>query len=382
MPASQNDPYQLILFDMDGVLLQPRGYHTALQASVKRIAKALGAPNTDLTENQIAHFEALNITNEWDTVAICAALILVYVWQFDPHLRLDGMKPCPHVISNRKPNFDYFLEDLPDGGDIPGETAYAFILDHHLWLDDDQRAHLWTILSQCRDIYQSVTLPAHQENVLGSETFNDHYRLPSQFDTDSYLSMYDCPIMTDQQYGLLREWLKLPNHKAGILTNRPSRSPDGYLSSPEAELGTALISLDDLPYVGSGLLAWFAVNDCQLPDHALLKPNPVHALTLLQHCIGQPLTTSLERAVSLWQGQVNVQDWQMVDRAKIIAFEDSVKGLLSVKAACELLEKLGITVSCKLVGVGKNPIKLAALDPISHYNIKSINQVNWIDIFS
>jgi hypothetical protein len=77
--------------------------------------------------------------------------------------------------------------------------------------------------------------------------------------------------MTDQQYILLREWLKLPNHKAGILTNRPSRSPDGYLSSPEAELGMALIGLEDLPYVGSGILAWFAVNNCQLPDHALTQ---------------------------------------------------------------------------------------------------------------
>jgi hypothetical protein len=42
--ASQHYPYQIILFDMDGVLLQPRGYHTALQTSVKRIGQALGVP--------------------------------------------------------------------------------------------------------------------------------------------------------------------------------------------------------------------------------------------------------------------------------------------------------------------------------------------------
>jgi hypothetical protein len=290
--------------------------------------------------------------------------------------------PCSCLISDQKPNFDSFLKLLPDGGDLPGETAYTFLLDHHPWLNEEQRAHLWKILSQCRDIYQSLTLALHQENVLGSKAFHDHYRLQPRFDTHSYLLKYDRPLMSDQQYILLREWLKLPNHKAGILTNRPSRSPDGYLSSPEAELGMALIGLEDLPYIGSGMLAWFAVNNCQLPDHALLKPNPIHALTLLQRCLGQTLTTSLERAVSLWQGEYDRQDWQMLDNAKIVVFEDSVKGLQSALAACILLKELSVIVSCKLVGVGKNPIKLAALDTISHYNIECINQVNWIDIFS
>jgi hypothetical protein len=382
MPAPQLNPYQLILFDMDGVLLQPRGYHMALQRSVKRIGQALGVPKTELTDNHIARFEALNITNEWDSVAICAALILIHIWQVDPHLRLDGMTPCPRVISDQEPNIDSFLMLFPDGGDLPGVTAYTFLLDQNPWLNNDQRAHLWQILGHCRDIYQSLTLPAHQETVLGSEVFSEHYRLTSQFDTHSYLSQYDRAIMTDQQLLLLREWLKHPNHKAGIMTNRPSRSPDGYLSSPEAELGMALIGLEDLPYVGSGLLAWFAVNNSQLADHTLLKPNPVHALALLQRCLGQPLTTSLNRAVSLWRGQIDVRNWQWLNNAKIVAFEDSVKGLQSVKAACTLLEELGIAVSCKLVGVGKNPIKLAALDTISHHNIECVNQVNWIELFS
>jgi len=382
MPSSHNHPNQIILFDMDGVLLEPHGYHTALQTSVKRIGQALGVPKAKITDNQIARFEALNITNEWDSVAICAAITLVHGWQYDPHLRLDCFQPCLSVISDQAPDFDDFLEQLPDGGDIPGETAYAFLLDHHPWLADNQRSHLWTILSQCRDIYQSLTLPAHQENVLGSKNFHDHYRLPPRFDTHSYLSKYDRPIMTDQQYILLREWLKDPKHKAGIMTNRPNRSPDGYLSSPEAELGMALIGLVDLPYVGSGVLAWFAVHNCQLPEHVLLKPNPVHALTLLQCCLGQPLTTSLERAVSLWQGQPDGRNWQPFDGTRIIVFEDSIKGLQSVKAACSLLAKFNVFVDCKFVGVGNNPIKLAALDPISHYNIECINQLAWVDIFS
>lgn len=382
MPVSPHYPLQLILFDMDGVLVEPHGYHTALKATVKRTGQALGVPQAELTENQIARFETLNITNEWDSAAICAALILIHVWQFDPYLRLVGMEPCPHVISNQKPNFDSFLKHLPDGGDVPGETAFTFLLDHHSWLNQDQRDHLWTILSQSRDIYQSLTLPAHQETVLGSQTFSEHYRLPPQFDTQSYLLQYDRPIMTDRQYALLRNWLHHPCHKAGIMTNRPSRSPDGYLSSPEAELGTALIGLDDLPYVGSGLLAWFAVNNCKLPDHALLKPNPVHALTLLQRCLGQPLTTALERAVSLWYGQANFEDWQSLSHAKIIVFEDSSKGMQSACEARTLLDELGVRIEVKLVGVSHNPIKLAAFDSISHYNITSINQIDWFDIFS
>lgn len=373
---------KLLLFDMDGVLLAPGGYHQSLRASVKRNGILLGAPNTDLTEDQIARFEALNITNEWDSVAICAALTLVHLWQMDPNIRLDGLRPPKQPITLETPDFDPFLMTLPDGGHLPGKTSYRFLCNQYSWLNPNQREHLWSILANCRDIYHSLTLPAHQETVLGSRTFQEYYQLTPQLNTESYLLMYDRPIMTDRKFNALQKWREDPNHIAGIMTNRPSSTPPEYLSAPEAELGIKLIGLRDLPYIGSGILGWFAVNNCQLPDHHLLKPNPVHALSLIQHCLGTSLGESLQSAVALWKNQGTNSNWDELDQAKIVVFEDSVKGLRSVETACELLKKNGLSIDLTLVGVSDNPIKRQALEEQTPNLIKSINEIDWQAISS
>lgn len=373
---------KLLLFDMDGVLLEPNGYHQSLRASVKRNGVLLGAPNTNLTEDQIARFEALNITNEWDSVAICAALTLMHIWQFDPYIRLDGFRPPGLPITQESPNFDSFLTKLPDGGHLPGKTSYHFLCDKNPWLNPSQQAHLWSILANCRDIYQSPTLPAHQETVLGSPTFQDHYRLPPQLNTESYLLKYDRPILTERQILSLRKWQEDPNHMAGILTNRPSSTPPEYLSSPEAELGINLIGLQDLPYIGSGILGWFAVNQCQLSDHHFLKPNLVHALTLIQRCLGNSLIESLASAVALWKKQGSRSDWEKLDQSRIVVFEDSVKGLISAVSACELLKEQGLSIDLKLIGVSDNSIKRKVLREVTPNLIRNINEIDWQAISS
>lgn len=365
---------------MDGVLLEPCGYREALVASVERIGKALGAPSTTITSDQIAHFEVLNITNEWDTLAICAALTLTHLWQFNENIRLDGIVSEASPITKVAPNFTIFLTAIDNGGDLPGETAYHYLVNNYSWLSIDQRAHLSQILKNCRDVYNSLTLPAHQETVLGSRTFETHYKIKAQMDLESYLTKYDRPILTDKHYGYLREWLVHPNHHAGILTNRPSRTPPGFLSSPETELGIELIGFDDLPYVGSGILGWFAANHSNYHAHAFLKPNPVHTLTLLQRCLGRTTVDSLHTAVSLWQGSGVLTDWEPLENSRIIIFEDSVKGLLSGKSACQLINTLGIEIDLTLVGISQNQIKLDALDQVSTYNFNNINQIDWFDI--
>jgi len=367
---------------MDGVLLKPEGYHKSLATSVHRFGQALGAPSTTITEDQIARFEALNITNEWDSLAICVALTLVHLWQINGKIRLNGIEPKAIPLTHERPDFDGFLKTISDGGHLPGVTAYHFLIDQNPWLSTDQRAHLGILLENCRDIYQSLTLPSHQETVLGSRTFEVHYNIKPKLNTESYLLLYDQRLMTKEQYRRLREWLINPDHHAGILTNRPSRTPPGFLSAPEAELGIELIGLNDLPYVGSGILGWYAATHCQLDDHTLLKPNPVHTLTLLQRCLGRSLIDSLQAAVALWQGSDSLSDWQPLDHAKIIVFEDSAKGLYSGKAACNFINKLGLEIDLTLVGIAKNTIKLAALDQVSSFNIENINQIEWEKITS
>jgi len=366
------------LFDMDGVLLKPNGYHQSLRASVIRIGKALGAPLTDISDDQIAHFESLSVTNEWDTLAICTALILLQAWKVDGKIRLNGLTHAPEILLENYPDFDTFLNSFSNVGGLPGQSAYIKIINDDPWLNQSQRLHLKEVLYHCRDIYRSLTLSVHQESVLGSHAFQELYKLQPNLNTDSFLLKYDRPILSDENKNLFRNWLNSPDNYAGILTNRPSSCPPGFLSAPEAELGAKLVGFEDLPILGSGLLAWFAITHCQLrDDHTFLKPNPVHALALLQLCIGLPPVSALKAAVDLWRGDSDRSNWVFLENASVTIFEDAVKGLQCGIAARDLLKKQGISINLQRIGVTYNHIKRKALEGIADIVIPEINQFDW-----
>jgi len=162
---------KMILFDMDGVLLKTGGYLESLKASVRRIGRSLGMPAVDLTDDQTAHFEALSITNEWDTLAISTALMLIKAWEYDPELRLDGHRSREIALDEQLPAIDTFLDTFNDVGDLPCHSAYTKLTKENPWLSQGQTTHLEEILFKARDIYHSLTLPWHQETVLGSQVF-------------------------------------------------------------------------------------------------------------------------------------------------------------------------------------------------------------------
>ena len=75
---------KILLFDMDGVLLESLGYHLALQETVRYMAKSLGFEDRTLSPDDIAIFESGGINKEWDEAAICTALLLEAAWKIDP----------------------------------------------------------------------------------------------------------------------------------------------------------------------------------------------------------------------------------------------------------------------------------------------------------
>jgi hypothetical protein len=368
---------KIFLFDMDGVLLIPGGYHQSLKASVRRIGLASGVPNVELTDDQIAHFEALSVTNEWDSLAISTALILIKAWEFTPDLRLGNLADPP-VLTNQSPSIDIFLKTFNKVCELPCVSAYEKISRENPWLNERQKAYLQTILFKARDIYNSPTLPLHQEIVLGSQAFQSNYGLEPQLNIESSLTVYDRPVMTPDKHQAFVVWLDHPDHQAGILTNRPSSTPPGYLSSPEAELGAKLVGMNHLPLLGSGMLAWFAVTQRQLPDYTFLKPNPVHTLALLQMCWGKPTITALKLAFDLWEGEGRGEDWGNFSDSQMVIFEDAVKGLQSGRAAQALLANIGINIELTLIGVSSNPIKRGELVKIADNVYPDINHINWL----
>ena len=368
---------KIILFDMDGVLLKPGGYHQALKATVRRIGKSLGVPNVNLTDNQIAHFEALSVTNEWDSAAISAALILIKAWEIDPTVRLGDHPARFDVLTNQAPEIDSFLDSFDKVGDLPTLSAYEKITRETPWLNQSQSEYLKRILYNSRDIYHSPILPWHQETVLGSEAFQGNYGLEPKLNIESYLSTYDRKVLTPERQKSIQQWLADPDHRAGIMTNRPSGTPPGYLSSPEAELGAKLVEVDHLPLLGSGMLVWFAATQCQLPEHTFLKPNPVHALALMQMCYGEPAQNALNMAYDLWRGEGKREDWDMFDGSQVTIFEDAVKGLQAGIAARALLASENVKIELRLIGVSSNLIKKGELEKIADRVYLDINQVDW-----
>ena len=64
---------ELLIFDMDGVLLEPLGYHHALRETVRLAGETCGFSDVQLSAEQIARFEALGISSEWHSSALCMA---------------------------------------------------------------------------------------------------------------------------------------------------------------------------------------------------------------------------------------------------------------------------------------------------------------------
>jgi hypothetical protein len=370
----------ILLFDMDGVLLRPGGYHTALQKSIASIGAALGAPNTTITADQIARFEALSVSNEWDSLAIGAALTLLHLWPIDPAVRLDGFIPLEAPLSEGVPDFDGFLDRFRPQNPEPCLDALADLLGDHPELDEGQKQHLTDILTHPREMGPSLTLPVFQEAVLGSETFSQTFDLPRQLHTDGFLQTHDRPNMTAKHHAALLNWLSAPEHAAGILTNRPNTCPPGSLSSPEAEIGAACVQLTGLPLMGSGLLTWYARVRRDLPGYTYLKPNPVHALSLLGLILGWETETALSRAAFLAGGEANGAPWRDLDGAHIVVFEDSAKGLKSGRAAQACLAAAGVNVSLECIGLTTHPEKHAALDPVADRIVPDINVISWEDL--
>lgn len=356
---------KILLFDMDGVLLTPYGYHRALQQAVALMAGALGFQGVELAQTDIDTFEAMDVTSEWDSSAICAALLLRQVWQIAPELAWPPQMPLPAVPQHDLPAPDFqalarqigqpTLRDRP-----PLARAEVLLVDGDHTLSESQRATLREILRHAHHPESSLTHRLFQELVLGSAVFTRTYGLPDGLNSESYLLTHDIPALSEEIQARLHGWLDHPAHRAAIFTNRPSLSPDGKSGTPEAEMGTQCAGVAQLPVVGLGALFWLAAQR-QCPPQTYLKPSPVHVLATLRCALGTPLAEALEAAARLTDNGQDDGGWQPLHGANLWAFEDSAIGLRGARAACDRLAGIGIAVELALCGVTTSEIKRPAL---------------------
>lgn len=361
----------ILLFDMDGVLLAPHGYHRAMQSTVEIVARLLGFEGHGLSAAEIALFEAGGVTCEWDTNAICAALMLQAAWaEGEPEPA--GLPPLlnPGAVVNtsknngrQAPDFGQFARVLGRSGPAtqpPLERAEALLCPASSRQDSPQTAAMRRILQTGRTFAASLTHQIQQELVLGSELFTRTYGQPARLRTPGYLLTYDAPRLSPAERQGLLAWLGVPDRRAVIFTNRPSLAPVPGASTPEAEIGARLVGLEELPILGWGGLVWLAGQRGANPD-LLSKPAPIHALAALRRACGDSPEAALQAAADLaLDGRID-PGWQRLAGAQVTVFEDAIVGLLSLNAAGQILQAAGVPLAIRLVGVSAQPEKQVAL---------------------
>jgi len=351
---------RIVLLDLDGVLVQPGGYRTALRATVDHFI----GPWLDIHDEMLVDLENRGITSEWDM----SPLLIASYWndilsrQPMPDLASEVSAAAKEIHARRKVEEPKHLdvpEFTPVAGQYPSESALR--AGCFPSIPYDLRKNL---LTGTRDIQHSHTMQIFQQFTLGSRAFTDTYHLPAVVETDSYLSTYDKPNLDDEIRSRLR---KAHPYLAGF-TSRPSYPPREVMGSnsgyaPEAELALELVGLSDIPLMAFGKLEYLA-RQYQLDPATLVKPSLIHALAGALAAWTGDEWLSLQ-AVNRWRetGSLNGAFHQLPKAFELIVVEDTMAGIRSVRSAGEVLSQSGFDVTLRPLGMtSNNPGKASAFE--------------------
>lgn len=362
---------KILLFDMDGVLLESAGYHKALTETVRLIGEALGYKNVELTPADIAAFEAAGITSEWDSSVICFIWLMLPLWERFPSLGIpatltEGLFPREYGLAPKwEALFDKLNQPLSEFGN-PVFRAEQILASGH-----PREQNIRQIFYEAYSIEKSLTYRIFQELVLGSLFFAETYSLLPWFEAESFLSQFDRPNLIPDESAKLLNWLAEDGHRAAIFTNRPSGY--GGLSTPEAEIGARRVGLAALPIVGYGDMLWLS-QQRGVDVGALRKPSPAHTLAALQRARGMDAKTALHLAADLALDGKNVSDWHQFQGVEVHVFEDTSAGLKSAQAAQGILQELGLNSFWHFLGISAVEAKQTALRSVGAEVFSSLSE--------
>ena len=336
----------ILLFDMDGVLLEARGYHRALQETVRLAGKHLSLDDIHLTQGQIHTFESIGISSEWHSSALCMAFLKIQLISGipSPTLALEALFSAIQAQPMALPASQRSLAAIRTLCKEYGVPAKA----------------IESLIADSQNIAQSPTMQMFQELVLGSEVFQTRYGIPPQFNSQSYLAVYDLPLLTPEHSNRIMSRLDAEDYGAAIMTNRPSSGPAGFAGSPEAEMGMELVHLPEIPLIGYGEISWLA-NHIKADSGTLNKPHAIHALAAIFSSIGMDKEESLITAV-MTPKEWPVEIGEKLQDSSITVFEDTPAGLHSVQQAGRTLRQAGVRVRIDPIGIATDKAKKTALE--------------------
>jgi phosphoglycolate phosphatase-like HAD superfamily hydrolase len=317
---------EIIIFDVDGVLIESHGYHQAFKDTVRVGAKELGYDVT-LSDEDIARFEGMGISSEWHSSAACMA-VLAISGKFD-------LGPLFASIANEQAK-------------IPVRIRLERAV-HQMAIEAGvDPAHPVSLIQNSETI-NSFPFDIFQEMILGSAEFEEIYEIKSILGVESYLSKFDRPQLGTDSRDRLFDWFQHPERGCAIMTNRPSRK------MPDAKYAQKLVALENIPVAGYGEMEWLAEKfGGEAAEYS--KPSPIHALSAALASFGKDSDTCLLEACAATKGEIS-DDIVLLDGYEFTVFEDTPAGIISVGAMGDLLRAQGLDVKVNKIGITSSPLK-------------------------
>lgn len=374
---NRNIPEKLLLFDIDGVLLNNLGYRGAFAQSLEYYLGKAGVAEWHPGPYELgAFFESTGVTSEWDMIPIVLAVTYEKLMQ----------RRCPpDSVQTREQLETYFRElginhsiDLAPLLDyLTPELGKEKLAATHLFnLCKDEVSpvknyfpHLYkrqafeSLLRDTRDHLGCQITRQFQNRVIGSKRFEEVYNMEAPFACESTLQELDQVNLSEPMHDQLLTKVSAGEIGACLMTARPSYPPKelvldraGY--SPEGETAVKLLKMEWLPLIGYGRLRTIASQKGLVPDK-ILKPSPFQALASIHAAATGNEYESLVFAWDILFGQGSPDG--LIGQVEVHVFEDSVVGLQSCMTAADILRQYEIEVNLHLWGISKHARKMEAL---------------------
>jgi hypothetical protein len=381
------------IFDIDSVLVEPKGYSAAVSATQAYFTRLMGLGDGVLVNEEIyTLFEACRVTSEWDMVPIALAILLEDIFESHPELsRSDNLAACIQAIQQLPPDslperIDYRTPIQALGRYLrPGNYPASQVLKIELEGSIDpkgsskQRSALFPalvkspviedLLAHTRDVARSPTTRLFQQFSLGSQAFAQTYQLKPDVETSGFLLEYDQPLISQGLSNTLIQHYQSRDLSLCAYTMRPSLpprqaevDPNGY--SPEAEMALNLVHLDGIPLIGYGRIQYLAERTGR-PAEEMLKPSPVQAIAAILAALTGDELAGLQAALRIYLGEPLESDVPDYDgELSVHVFEDSAGGIEAMQTAGEILTHCGMSIKIYPHGISNNPEKEAPLQKL------------------
>ena len=341
----------ILLLDIDGTLIEDRGYRHAQVEAARYVCAKWGLPTHTPTEQEINVLHACGYSNEWDSTAFNVGINLVEAGR-----------------GNRaRPDFAAWAMRTRAFPGLPHERARDLLLSES---PPALHAGIRRLLDDVRDPRVSETTRLLYIFVLGSDRFEQHFGLEAEVRSPSFLETMDVPIPDARSREIIL------SYPASAYTARPSLPPDGsrpgLYQTPEGEIALAQLGMTELPLMGLGPMQWLAdVKGGSIWDYA--KPAPAQAIAAMLAAGGLRLQDAA-LAAHAFVSSGKRDGLALLDGSQVVVVEDNAGGVRAVRGAAAALGAIGVQVRVIGFGVARDEAKRAALAEVCDAVFDDVNQ--------